>query len=131
MDQKRLNIIVNQWLTKAENDLLLVEQGFSSSNPITDALCFHCQQAVEKYLKVFCISRKTDYPKVHDIARLMEACIAIDTSFESLRELSYLSNYAVDIRYPDDFYIPSLEELQKAYEDAKKVKVFVMSRCKT
>lgn len=128
MEEWRLKEIIAQWRIKADHDLALVEHDIRDNDPLTDALCFHCQQAAEKYLKLYLIAQKTDYPKVHDIAELLETCRKLDASFESLKELSYLTNYAVELRYPDNFYIPSIEELRKAYEDAKKVRDFVLKR---
>lgn len=38
----------------------------------------------------------------------------------------YLTEYAVGIRYPNDFNIPDKEETLKAFKKAKKVKNFVI-----
>jgi len=35
------------------------------------------------------------------------------------------------VRYPDDFYIPNLDEAKDAYEVAKKVKTFVIEKLKS
>lgn len=41
-----------------------------------------------------------------------------------------MNTYAVEIRYPDDFYIPDIDEAKAAYEMAKKVKEFVLRKIK-
>jgi hypothetical protein len=41
-----------------------------------------------------------------------------------------LTRYAVEIRYPDDFYFPSLEEAKEAIEICEKVKQFVINKFK-
>ena len=46
MDEK-LKTIVGQWLAKGDNDLKTAEYGLTAAEPITDTICFHCQQAVE------------------------------------------------------------------------------------
>ncbi len=44
--------------------------------------------------------------------------------------LESLEDYAVEVRYPDDWIKITLEDAREAYEIAKKVKEFVMSRIK-
>ena len=39
-----------------------------------------------------------------------------------------LTDYAVDIRYAEEFYVPSLEEAQDAIKKAEIVKHFVLAR---
>ena len=39
-----------------------------------------------------------------------------------------LTDYAVEIRYPDDWYEPSMEETKEAYAIALKVKEFVLKK---
>lgn len=41
-----------------------------------------------------------------------------------------LTLYAVDIRYPDDFYTPTYEEAKEAIEIAEAVKNFVIDKLK-
>lgn len=48
---------IHKWIIKAENDLKTAKGEFSTKNPVTDTICFHCQQCVEKYLKAYLISQ--------------------------------------------------------------------------
>ena len=128
MDKDRLKEIIGHWKLKAGRDIELVERDLRSDDPLTDILCFHCQQAVEKYLKTYLISKLIKAPKTHDIAILLEICKKIDTEFAVLSDVSYLSEYAVELRYPDDFYIPDKGELEKAYKKAVMVKEFVIKK---
>jgi hypothetical protein len=34
--------------------------------------------------------------------------------------------YAIEVRYPDEFYIPSIEEAKECFEIATKVKEFIL-----
>jgi HEPN domain-containing protein len=47
-DEKRNYL--QQWLHKAEHDLLAAKLILDYEPIILDISCFHCQQAVEKYL---------------------------------------------------------------------------------
>jgi HEPN domain-containing protein len=122
--------ILLNWKIKADNDIRIVEQGLRAEEPVTDVLCFHCQQATEKYLKLFLTAKHIEFNPTHNIAILLQQCIGIDNSFSSLEETSYLTQYAVELRYPDDFYIPDLPETEKAYKLTLNVRKFVLSKLK-
>lgn len=51
------NTLVKAWIRKADNDLRNAELVINScvDDCPYDTVCFHCQQAVEKYLKAFLI----------------------------------------------------------------------------
>ena len=57
---KETRVFVHQWISKAEEDLLVVEKLTEIEVFATSSVCFHCQQAVEKYLKAFLISNGID-----------------------------------------------------------------------
>ena len=93
---------VQQWIAKAAVDLVVIEKLTEFEVIATSAVCFHCQQVVEKYLKVFLIANGIDIKKTHNIEFLLAECSDIDPSD--------LNDYGVDIRYPGDLYSPSEAE---------------------
>jgi HEPN domain-containing protein len=113
--------IVLKWIKKAESDLKTAKDEIQTENPATDTICFHSQQCIEKYLK---------FGKTHNIAELIELCKEIDEDFEKLYDIKAesLTPYAVEIRYPDEFYFPSLEEAKEAIKIAEEVKSFVIEK---
>ena len=123
--------LVNQWIKIAERDLLTAKQGLETNEVVTDTVCFHCQQAAEKYLKAFLVRKQIEFSKTHNIMFLLNLCSSVDKSFkENLPEADNLTDYAVEIRYPDDWYEPTIEETKQAYEVALKVKNFVLEKLK-
>lgn len=81
---------------------------------VTEIVCFHCQQAVEKYLKALLIHKKTvSIPKTHNIDLLLNLCTKFDKNF-IIYTGTELTTYAVDLRYPDTLYIPSKEQMEDA-----------------
>lgn len=54
---------IRQWIIKAENDLKICQHELGNSDPVTDAICFHAQQCVEKYLKAFLVFRDQNISK--------------------------------------------------------------------
>lgn len=95
---------VEKWLLKALNDYRTAEKllNLPEEEIITDTLCFHCQQTVEKFLKSFLIFHSIEFEKVHSLEYLIKLCSNIDPNFESLYEITKkLNEYAVEVRYPD------------------------------
>jgi HEPN domain-containing protein len=121
---------VQLWIQKAKNDLKTGLDELSTEQPATDTICFHMQQCVEKYLKAILVQNGQDFRKTHDIAELIELCKKKDSSFDILYDLNAdaLTPYGIEVRYPDDFYMPSLEETHKAVEITKKTLEFINTR---
>ena len=65
--------LARQWLTKADNDLLNADNNLASENIPFDTVCFHCQQAAEKFLKAYSISDDGFSPSVEDANEAREA----------------------------------------------------------
>jgi HEPN domain-containing protein len=64
-------------------------------------VCFHCQQAAEKYLKALLQEYRVVVPKTHDLGNLLNLLLPHDATLSPLRRnLKSLSRYAVEYRYP-------------------------------
>ena len=72
------------WLTKAERDLLNVENNLAASRTPWGTVCFHAQQATEKVLKAFLVHHGKRPPRTHDLVALLARCV--DTGAD-LRDL--------------------------------------------
>ena len=121
--------LVSKWMKKAEKDLLTAERELSFEDPITDTVCFHCQQSVEKYLKAFLVYHQVYFTKTHRIMDLLELCATTDASFkDELEDADNLTDYAVEIRYPDVWLEPGIEDAKEAFEITRKVKEFVLNK---
>lgn len=120
---------IEKWLTKARNDIKVAENelGFENEEIITEAICFHAQQAAEKFLKAFLIARNIEFGRTHNLEYLLKLCINEDTDFETL-DAGNLSFYAVEVRYPDNFYIPSVEESKECIDIARNIMSVVLSK---
>jgi len=116
---------LEQWLEKAEHDLIAAQLIIDIQPIILDVACFHCQQAVEKYLKSFLVCKKQDFPKTHNLDILLKQCTNLNNSFAGI-DISNLEDFAVRGRYPHDFISPTPEETQHFYEIALSVKMLVL-----
>ena len=69
-----INEYVKKWLIKANNDLKVVENlmKLSSEETITEAMCFYSQQAVEKFLKAYLITKNVEFGKTYNLEYLLE-----------------------------------------------------------
>ena len=65
--------------------------------------------------------------RTHDIEHLLDQCALIDKDFVNI-EVRELSSFGVDIRYPDDFYVPDMEEVKFYYDLTKRVKGLVLTK---
>jgi HEPN domain-containing protein len=93
--------ITNEWINKAKKDLLVVQREMREEDPVFDAVCFHSQQAVEKYLKAFLQENEIYFEKTHDLEILCEKCKNTLPEIEEIKEkLIKLSSYSVEVRYP-------------------------------
>ncbi len=108
MNKETINFI-KQWMTKANEDLLVVEKLTEFEVIANASVCFHCQQAVEKYLKAFLIANEVEIKRTHNIEYLLAECSDIDRDF-TLIDPKELSDFGVDARYPGDMYVPSTDE---------------------
>lgn len=118
---------VKEWIRKAENDYAGALHIFRRrKSPLPDLVCFHCQQAAEKYLKAFLIFKDVSFPKIHDLLALLELCQKYRTDFELWRESFELLNpYSVQFRYPGEE--ASVEEARAAVQAIKQIRTFMRS----
>jgi HEPN domain-containing protein len=97
---------VMEWMKLADDD-------FDSAKILNEAICkhyeiicYHCAQAVEKYLKGYLTYKDIIPKKTHDLLFLNNLCIEQDNSFEEIKiECGYLNRFANDIRYPHKYEI--------------------------
>lgn len=119
---------VKNWIIKGLNDYKTAQKliNLPEDEIITDTLCFHCHQSAEKFLKAFLVHNGVDFERTHSLEYLIKLCSTVDKEFEALYEIAKnLTDYAVEIRYPDEFYIPSVKEAREAFNSATFIKEFI------
>ncbi len=117
--------IVDEWIQKAEGDFQTAEREMRARKAVNyDAVCFHCQQCAEKYLKGFIIQHNLTFKPIHDLETLLGWITPTHPQFDSIRDpLLLLNDYAVDIRYPGDY--ADREEASEAAKAMRRVRDFV------
>jgi HEPN domain-containing protein len=97
-----------QWFYVASTDLMAARRLSADDMypKLLDIACFHCQQAAEKALKGFLMSKDHDPPRIHDLQTLSELCIDLDPSFASILKTAVpLNRYITASRYPVESHI--------------------------
>jgi HEPN domain-containing protein len=116
-----------KWFKKAESDLLVIQNNLNSEKTPADACCFHSQQAAEKYLKAYLVSKQISFPKTHALEILVKICCEQNNIFSELYFYTRrLSSYSVTPRYPDMLDDLTIEDAKEAYQNAIAIKEFIL-----
>lgn len=118
-----MNELVREWVEKAEGDVRTSEREVrATEGPNWDAVCFHAQQAGEKYLKAVLQHQGIPFSRTHDLAALLQLLPGGQSEWDSLRDgVEWLSAFAVEVRYPGES--ATEEAAQKAVEIMRQLRV--------
>ena len=64
--------IINKWIEKADHDIGTAELIMQYIPEYRDTISFHCQQAVEKYLKAYLIFIDLEVVRSHNLILLLD-----------------------------------------------------------
>lgn len=114
---------MRDWLDRAGDDLLMIERGLSGDPVPWGGVCFHAQQAAEKYLKALLIRRGIRPSRTHDLAEIVQRLRAAGYELPDLSsECKALKDYAVDVRYPNKLQpIPDEAEGRAVLEAGRRI----------
>lgn len=117
---------IGQWIIKGDHDLGTAKITYLYIPEYLDTVTFHCQQAVEKYLKAYLIFLSTPFKFTHDLVYLLDLITQIDSDFyEYYETVSELQGYAIEVRYPNETIFLSNEKVEKALMIARNVRELV------
>ncbi len=113
------------WMRKGNSDRLDAQRTVRSDGPY-DTACFHCQQAVEKYLKAVLALAGLTIPRTHDLEEIYNHCLSVAPGLSvDTMELATLTPYAVQLRYDAEFW-PDQTTAQQAFEIADRIRAAVL-----
>ncbi len=113
---------VRHWRARAESDWTAVEVLVASDRCPPDAVCFHCQQFVEKLLKALLTLHGVEAPWTHDLRRLIQLAQPFVPELARLSDAAdALTVHGVRTRYPDEWYQIEREEMKSMVELAKEL----------
>lgn len=115
--------LVAQWLHFAKMDLDLAQHTIETMYPPPlEIICYHCQQAAEKYLKGLLVGFDQEPARTHDLGKLLnDLRIFVEIPADLLRVANALTQFGVQIRYPQDFTVDETQT-RNAILQAEKVR---------
>jgi HEPN domain-containing protein len=111
-----------KWVQKAEADWEVAHKLAGENPPPRDIVCFHCQQAAEKYLKALLQESGLVVPRTHDLVNVLKLLLPGDATFAPLRRKARsLTRFAVDYRYPGE--MASKRQMESALRHVDQIRL--------
>jgi len=123
--------LIQAWCEKGRRDFITAQNSLLNTNEIfPDIICFHAQQAAEKYLKAYLVFLELEFPKTHALEDLVLLASSKDSMSRNLFTIACeLSPYAVEVRYPDS-PSPSYEDAHEALHTAETIRNYILGKIK-
>jgi HEPN domain-containing protein len=118
-----MNAEVREWIRKAKEDYsVAIREMRVRRDPAYNAVCFHAQQCLEKYLKATLAKGGKPFSRTHDLDVLLNDCLGQYPMWAAMQaDMKRLSRYAVQFRYPGE----------SADREEALLAVKIMKRCVT
>ncbi len=118
MSESQNRQLALRWLEYAKNDLQAATVILSRDDVAPRTACFLSQQSAEKSIKAIMVLKGMQVIKTHDLDNLLEKMPTEDySSFEDL-DLTWLTEWSVESRYPGDWPEATSEDAKRAIEIA-------------
>ncbi len=117
--------ITKIWLSKADEDYSVAAGIVRRRKIPANTVCFHCQQAAEKYLKGFLQENMVRFTKTHDLLALLDLARTKAPQLGLLLDdFKLLNRYAVAHRYPGSDADP--KEAKGAVAAARRIRATIL-----
>lgn len=105
---------VAQMLKKKGDHDVLAARALFQATITPDIICFHCHQAIEKYIKAILANHGQLFPRSHDLEVLVDLITPIIPTVDHFPESLFLmTQYAVSARY-GEVAEPDMEDAEQA-----------------
>lgn len=120
---EQLATVAKEWILKADEDLLAASHLLKAGEECpTATIGFHAQQCVEKCLKAVLVLKSIEFPKTHDIEKLV-GLLPLDVVITlPIADQRILSVYGTVTRYPGDYEPVTVKEARRAVSMARRVR---------
>jgi len=120
---------IKKWVVIADQDLGTAITIYAQIPKYKETIAFHCQQAVEKYLKAFLIFLDIEFKRSHDLVYLLGLISdKVEISDALFDKTNILKSFAVQIRYPDIIIDLSDEDLQLSIGIAREFRAIILEK---
>jgi len=122
--------LTKDWIFMADRDLSAAEILSKDDYPLTNIVVFHCQQAIEKYLKAFLVENDIPIIKTHDLVRLNKIIQKIKKLDIDREKLALVNDVYSESRYPAEMGLlpdgmPTNKYAKEFIEYAKEIKTII------
>jgi HEPN domain-containing protein len=125
------SFVPQDWFRKADADIQTVEILLAHGGDLEMA-AMHVQQAIEKYLKGYLLSRGWKFDRIHDLPSLLDEAVTRNANFEKFRELcENVTAFYFEARYPFVVQPPTEEKVKDALERTKQLIQFILAEHKS
>ena len=98
-----MNPLTLEWIEKAEEDYNAAKWLLQSPNTLYNSICFHAQQCIEKYLKVWLQEVNISFSKTHDLEELLNLIVPTIPAWHLWQpDFKVITAYTVESRCPGD-----------------------------
>lgn len=126
---KEFSKLVKLWIEKADHDLITAQLIFQHIPEYYDTIGFHCQQAVEKYLKAYLIYLELDFKPKHQLSYLLDLISQKEKIEEDIYDKSEkLEQFAVELRYPDIIIKPTKNEISELINITEQIVIYIKNK---
>ncbi len=116
---------IKAWVDKVDHDLGSAKLIFLHIPDYFDTIAFHCQQAVEKYIKATLVFKDIEFDRSHNLVYLLDLLSKKVEIDENIYDKAILLNgFSVQIRYPDTKIYLSKEELETSIKIAQEFRAY-------
>lgn len=119
--------VTKLWIEKADHDLESAKIIYLHLPDYFDTIAFHCQQAVEKYIKSVLLFNNIEFQRSHDLIYLLDlASQKIEVPEKWFESAVILNGYGVQIRYPETIINITKVEIESAIQIAEEFRKFAI-----
>jgi len=116
-----------EWQRMAYMDINSAEYLLNMHPVPIEIICYHCQQAAEKYLKGYLVLCGMTPPRIHDLDELCKLCSGYSDTFKDIADqCSDLTAYGVQPRYPMELMLEK-QDMHQALVSAKAIQDFIIA----
>ena len=119
---------VAEWFRYANMDLDTAKYTFETMHPAPlEIICFHCQQAAEKFLKGVLVAFDVEPEKTHDLSKItavLKTYLTVPDEFSSFEKT--LTQFGVRTRYPNEISVDE-SQTKTAISHAQEIKQWAES----
>jgi len=123
--------VIRKWIDQADQDLGTARLTQAHIPEYKETIAFHCQQAVEKYLKSYLLFLDIPFKRSHYLIYLLGLVSTKETVTDKLYDnAAELEDFSVEVRYPDSTIVLTDEDISRALEIAGEFRSYVLGRMK-